>query len=180
MSRVIVSSITAGPTRTAADTAVASPAESAIVLPSGYFKAGMSHRFTIAGKLTSVVTTPGVFTLIVKLGTVSAFTTGAVLLDTVATHTDMPFRCIIETTCRIIGASTTAKLIGAGVLYSENILGSPASPPKAGAVALLPWNTAPVVGTGFDSTVTNILTIHSTQTVATGSLTIEQYIVEEL
>jgi len=170
-------SITAGPTRTAADTAVCSPADSPVVIEAGQIIAGTKLRIRAAGKLTTVLTTPGVIQFLVKMGSITVFDGGAVLGDTVATHTDMPFVLEIDLDCRTAGAGTTAKFIGTGLLFSENILGSPAAPPKAGAVALLPWNTAPAVGTGFDSTIANILTLHSTQTVATGFLTVEQYAV---
>lgn len=173
-------SLTAGPTRTAADTAVCSPADSPVVLEAGQITLGTKLRIRLAGKLTTVITTPGVIQFLVKFGSITVFDGGAVLGDTVATHTDKPFVCLLELDCRVIGASTTAKMIGSGLLFSESILGTVVTSPTADAVAVLPWNTAPVVGTGFDSTIANILTVHSTQTVATGSLTVEQWTVEQI
>ena len=171
---------TSGPARTAADTAVCSPADCALVLDANQITLGTILRIRAAGKLSTVITTPGVIQFLVKFGAVTVFDTGAVLGDTVAAHSNEPFVLELELTCRTVGAGTTAKMIGTGRLTSESILGVPASMPKANAVATLPWNTAPVVGTGFDSTNTIILTLHSTQTVATGSLTIEQYTVEQI
>lgn len=173
-------SITAGPARTAADTAVCTPADSPVVIEAGQIIAGTKLRLRLAGKVTTVITTPGVIQFLVKLGTTTVFDAGAVLGDTVAAHTDKPFVCEIELDCRVAGAGTTGKIIGTGLLFSESILGVTAAMPKAVAVATLPWNAAPAVGTGFDSTVANILTVHSTQTVATGSLTVEQWTVEQI
>jgi hypothetical protein len=170
----------AGPTRTAADTAVCSPSDSAVVVDANQIALGTILRIRIAGKISTVITTPGVIQFLVKFGTITVFDSGAVLGDTVAAHTDKPFILEIELTCRSVGAGTAAKFIGTGKLISESILGVPATMPKASASAALPWNAAPAVGTGFDSTVANILTVHSTQTVATGSLTVEQYTVEQI
>jgi hypothetical protein len=173
-------SITAGPTRTAADTAVCSPADSPVVIEAGQIIAGTKLRIRLAGKVSTVITTPGVIQFLVKFGSITVFDSGAVLGDTVVAHTDKPFVCEMELDCRVAGASTTAKFIGTGILFSESILGVPATMPKANAVAVLPWSAAPAVGTGFDSTIANILTVHSTQTVATGSLTVEQWTVEQI
>lgn len=171
---------TAGPTRTAADTAVCSPADCAIVLDANQITLGTILRIRASGKLSTVITTPGVIQFLVKFGAITVFDTGAVLGDTVAAHSNMPFTLDLSIVCQSVGASTSAKFMpGPCFLFSESILGVPASMPKANAVAALPWNTTPALGTGFDSTVTNILTLHSTQTVATGSLTVLTYSVEQ-
>jgi hypothetical protein len=44
----------------------------------------------------------------------------------------------------------------------------------------VPYNTAPVVGAGFDSTIANALDFRFTQTVATGSMTVHQFLIEQL
>lgn len=116
-----------------------------------------------------------------KFGIITVFDTGAILLDTVAAHAALPFVLRGELECRAAGAGTTAKFMPKGWTYtSEGILGVPATQPTAGATAALPWATAPVLGTGFDSTVDNILTLHSTQTVATGELIVQGYTVEQI
>jgi hypothetical protein len=40
---------------------------------------------------------------------------------------------------------------------------------------MLPWNAAPAVGGNFDATVSNLLDLFFTQTVATGSITLHQF-----
>lgn len=55
----------------------------------------------------------------------------------------------------------------------------PATGPGPGG-AMVPFNTAPVVGTGFDSTVANAMDFRWTQTVATGSMTMHQFLIEQL
>lgn len=46
--------------------------------------------------------------------------------------------------------------------------------------ATLPWNTAPVVGTGFNSQSALTLDFFFTQTVATGSMIVHQFCIEQL
>jgi hypothetical protein len=45
---------------------------------------------------------------------------------------------------------------------------------------MLPVGTAPTAGNGFDSTASQAVDLFFTQTVATGSLTLHQYILESL
>jgi hypothetical protein len=72
-------------------------------------------------------------------------------------------------------------LIGQGYWLSEaNILVPlPATGPGPGG-QLVPYNTAPVVGTGFDSTAALALNFYFTQTAATGSMTMHQFLIEQL
>jgi len=104
----------------------------------------------------------------------------AILLDTVASHTNVGWSLDVVLTCRAFGSGTSANLMGQGTWTCEDILGVPAVAPKGVLSAMLPWNTAPVVGTGFNSQVANTLDMFFTQTVATGSMTVHQYIVESL
>jgi hypothetical protein len=177
---LIVQAITDGPTLTAAAAASCLPTPNVITLPNNYWEAGKQWRVTLCGRMSSVITTPGTARFDIRIGGVIAWDSLAVLLDTVAGHTNMPFRLEVFLTCRTIGAGTASTLFGMGLLYYEGILGTPAASPKAGAVAMLPWNTAPVVGTGFNNTLANSLDIFFTQTVATGSMTVHQYQIEEI
>jgi hypothetical protein len=46
--------------------------------------------------------------------------------------------------------------------------------------AMLPWNAAPALGTGFDNTISAALDCFFTQTAASGSLTVHSYFVEAI
>ncbi len=179
--RITPINTTDGPTRTAADTAVCSPADCATVIEANQIQVGTRLRFRVSGTLASVITTPGVARFLVKMGIITVFDTLAILLDTVAAHAALPFVLIIELECRVAGAGTTAKFMPVGCTFtSEAILGVPASQPTAGATVALPWAAAPALGTGFDSTIANILTLHSTQTVDTGEVIVQGYCVEQI
>ena len=127
------------------------------------------------GRISSVITTPGTalfdFALGASLGT-AVMSSGAILLDTVAPHTNVGWILKLEGTVRAIG--TAANIFWQGTWTCEDILGVAAIAPKAAAVAILPWNAAPAVGANFDSTVAQLMDLNFTQTVATGSCQLHQ------
>jgi hypothetical protein len=55
---------------------------------------------------------------------------------------------------------------------SEAVIASPLPTVGGSGEVLLPYNTAPVVGAGFTSVVSNQFDLFFTQTVATGSITL--------
>jgi hypothetical protein len=82
-------------------------------------------------------------------------------------------------TCRALGSGNTATILGQGRWTSEAGVGGGASTGLA-SVFMLPYNTVPVVGAGFDSTIANALDLFFTQTVTTGAMTLHEYLAEEL
>lgn len=153
------------------------PAASKYTLPANFFDSTKKLlRITASGRISSVITTPGTARFDVRFGSTVVFDSLAILLDSVAAHTDVGWYLEILLSCRAIGAS--ANLIGQGKWVCEDILGTPASQPKAAAVAILPWASAPAVGSNFDSTAAQVVDVQFTQTVTTGSLKLHQYMLE--
>lgn len=149
------------------------PAAAKFVLPANYWQIGRKLKISAHGRISSVITTPGTARFDVRMGATVVFDGLAVLLDTVAAHTNVAWKLDIELTCRAIG--TSANFMGVGQWTCEDILGVPATAPKGVLTAMLPWNTAPVVGANFDSTATQIVDLFFTQTVATGACLLHQY-----
>lgn len=175
----LVNSQIDGATLTAAAAASCIPAAAKFTLPANFFdQIGKAIRITAWGKISSVITTPGIARFDARLTGTVVFDGLAVLLDTVAAHTNVGWKLEITLTCRAIG--TAGNLQGQGAWFCEDILGTPASSPKGALQAMLPWNSAPAVGANFDTTIAQVLDLFFTQTVATGSLTVQQYIVESL
>jgi hypothetical protein len=174
----LVSSQVDGPTLTAAAAATAIPPAALITIPAGWWQIGRVLKVTAQGRISCVVTTPGTARFQVRQSAVSVFDSGALNLNIVAKVT-VPFWLEIIMTCRAIGNGTSANLMGQGAFQSEAVVGSPL-PAAGGNGSLLCPVGAPAVGTGFDSTIANILDLFFTQTVATGSMTIHQYKVESL
>lgn len=102
--------------------------------------------------LSNIVTTPGTMNFQVKIGTVIAFDTGAIILTTTA-HTTLPLYLKILLTCRSIGNGVLTTLMGQAMLQGTMIQqsGAAAADPVGGGSVMAPA-TAPAVGTGFDNT----------------------------
>lgn len=163
-----------GTPHTAASSVSVIPPSAVFTLPANFFRnIGQQLIIEAAGRISSVITTPGVCRFDVRLGGTVVFDGLAVLLDTVAAHTDVGWKLRIVLTCREIGP--TANLMGEGTFVCEDILGTPAGAPKGSLTAMLPWNSAPAVGNNFDSTVANPVDLFHTQTVTSGSITVHQF-----
>jgi hypothetical protein len=152
------------------------PAAAKYTLPANFFDAiGRQLLIRASGRISSLITTPGTARYDIRFGSTVVFDGLAILLDSVAAHSNVGWFLEILLTCRAVGQSTTATLMGQGVWTCENLLGVPATAPKGVLSAILPWNSAPAVGTGFDSTASQAVDMFFTQTAATGSMTVHQY-----
>ena len=179
--QTLISGSVDGPTLTAAAAASCIPTPSRIILPNNFFSVGDVLRIKMAGRISCAVTTPGTARFDVRLGpsgTIIAFDTGALNLNIVA-KTTVPWWLEILLTVRAVGSGTASNLMGCGQFISEAVVGAPLPSAGGNGVLTVPVGT-PVVGTGFDNTAANALDVFFTQTVATGSLTVHQYLVESL
>jgi hypothetical protein len=111
---------------------------------------------------------------------ISVFTPAAMQLNATV-NTNAAWELEVMLTCRAIGNGTQANLMGTGRFTSRSLLNAPAVGTTLGVgVALLP-DTAPVVGTGFDSAdVTNVLDLTATFSLTGNSIQLHQYEVTDL
>lgn len=126
-------------------------------VPAKYFeRIGKGLRLRATGRMSNVVTTPGTLNLYLRFGAIDVWDSGAMALNIVA-KTSVPWVLELELFARAIGQTTVANLMGIGIFASESVVGSPV--PTAGGAGehILPFNTAPVVGAGFDSTVPQLV-----------------------
>jgi hypothetical protein len=137
-----------------------------ISLPPGFFQVGSTLEINIVAGISNRVTGPDSFTVQVMVGSVIAFTSGAVNLTTTA-HTTIPCFIKILLTCRSVGNGTLATLMGqsfmSGIMVCQ---GASVADNAAGSGNAMAPNTAPAVGTGFDSTVANTLDLFVAQSVS--------------
>lgn len=145
-------------------------------LPSNFFYyIGQKIRVRAKGRVSNIVTTPGTLTLDVRLGTVASpiivFNGGAMALNVTA-QTNATWEAEFDLVCRAIGTGTAANLMGTGKFCSRSLVGSPAVAAGSPGVALLP-DTAPVVGTGFDSTLTHVVDFFATWSIANAGNSIQ-------
>lgn len=143
------------------------------VLPANFFdKPGKSLRLMAAGRMSTVVTTPGTLTLDVRMGSsIIAFNGGAMNLNVTA-QTNAAWWLEVLLTCRTTGSGVLATVIGTGIFTSRGLIGSPALAAGYAPGALLP-DTAPVVGSGFDSTTTQTVDLFATWSIANAANSIQ-------
>jgi hypothetical protein len=177
--QVIASSYTDGPTLTAAAAASCLPTYVPTTLPAGYWQIGRIWRVTFTGRLSLAVTTPGTVRWDIRLGGVVAADTLAVLGNIVA-KTNVSYVLTGLLTCRAVGSGTSANIMNQWNLTTEAIINTAVPTTGPGGGYALPWNTAPVVGTGFNSQSALTLDAFFTQTVATGSQTLHQFVIEQM
>lgn len=177
--QVIASSYTDGPTLTAAAAASCLPTYVPTTLPAGYWQIGRIWRVTFTGRLSVAVTTPGTLRWDIRLGGVVAADTLAVLGNIVA-KTNVGYVLTGLLTCRAVGSGTSANIMNQWNLTTEAIINTAVPTTGPGGGYALPWNTAPVVGSGFNSQSALTLDAFFTQTVATGSQTLHQFVIEQL
>lgn len=163
-------------------TALAGASAGLITVPANFFQPGKSlHIFGQAG-VSNRVTGPDTFTAQVMVGAVIAFTTGAINLTTTA-HTTIPAWFDILLTCRANGNGTLATLIGQSKWQGQMIAQAASLADNAGGTGnCMAPNTAPAVGTGFDSTVAQTIDFFVAQSVsnAGNGFQIQQYCVVAL
>lgn len=160
------------------------PAAARYTLPASYMAIGRQFRILATGRLSNIVTTPGTLTLDVRMGPSSnivVFNGGAMQLSTTA-HTNVPWWFEATLTCRAIGASTTANLMGQARVTSQALSLTAVADSTTTPATLLAPNTAPAVGTGFDSTVAMVVDLFATFSInnAGNSIQLHQYSLEAL
>lgn len=144
-----------------------------VTIPTYFFdRVGKRLRIVLSGQISTVVTTPGTLTLDVRFGSVIVFNGGAMTLNTTA-KTNVGWILTLDLYSRALGSGTSANVIGQGSWQSEAVIAS-AAPTAGGASShILPYNTAPVVGTGFDSTSAQSIDVFGTWSVANASNSIQ-------
>lgn len=149
------------------------PPAARLTLPSNFFSiVGKKLRVKARGRISTF--TSGTLTLAINLGTVASpiivFVSQAITMT--ASQTNLTFDLEVDLVCRSIGSGTAATLMGSGRLLCA-AAGNP--------VTLLPAS-APAVGTGFDSTITNVLDFFATWSVsnAANSIQVHDFEVESV
>ena len=150
-------------------------------LPANYLFAGKMLRVRATGRVSTLVTSPGTLSLDLRFGSVAVFGGGAMTLNTTA-QTNVNWIYDVILTVRAVGSSTSANVLGQGVWMSHAVIGASAIGTAGAGVQMLPYNTAPAVGTGFDSTAAQAVDLFATWSVAnaSNSITCHQFIIEDL
>lgn len=143
------------------------------LIPAGYFDSkGKRIVFEFSGQISNRVTGPDTFKFKFYLGSVVVLDTGLIPLNIVA-KTNVHWHLTGELVCQAFGATTTTTLFPKGCRFtSESVIGSPAATAGGHGTLLLPFNTAPVAGTGFDNNPSYSFDLKGIHSVANASNTI--------
>lgn len=138
------------------------PYQGRFTLPAGFFDViGKSIRIKALGQINTTSVAPGTITWSVAFGTVAApiyvFTSQAI--TTIVSAVNLTYELEINMVCRSVA---TANATGAFMLSGGRLFTSAAS---TNTVQLLP-NSSPTTGTGFDSTITNVVDLQAAWSVA--------------
>lgn len=154
------------------------PASAIATIPAGTLQIGSLLKVKLRGRISTVVTTPGTLTLDMRLGNVIISAFGAMALNTVA-QVNASFEAELEAVVRSLGAGVVATAMCTGRFVSRAVIGSPAAGAGGAGVLMLP-DTAPAVGTGFDSTAAQAVNVFGTWSVANAanSIQVHQALVE--
>jgi len=157
------------------------PASAKFSFPANVLQIGTAIRYTMTGQVSNVATTPGTLTLDLRIGAVIAFNSAAMQMSTTA-HTTLPLWWDVLLTCRAIGASTSANLMGQSRCTGQMISATAVADSTTTHGTLLAPNAAPAVGTGFDSTAAALIDNFATFSVSTSAtnITSQQAVLELL
>jgi hypothetical protein len=166
--QTLVTAQVAGPTLSGFTTAATIlPTQAIYTLPANFFNnAGQMLKMKAWGQISSF--TSGTFTFNASMGTlaapISVWTPGAI--TTVASLTNQTWELEVDMVVRSVGSGTAATILGVGRMTSSILTGSTSA---AQALSWLLPSTAPVVGTGFDSTITNVVNLFCACSVSNAS-----------
>lgn len=153
------------------------PAAAKFSLPANTLMIGSVLRVKAVGRITTVVTIPGLLTLDVRFGASTVqFTSNSIALNVVA-QTNATWLYEAMLTCRGIGSAAT--ILGTGSFTSRASINAPAVGTTNGVGVVPLPDTAPTVGTAFDSTAAQVVDFFGTwSTNNANSIQVHQYTLE--
>lgn len=140
----------------------------------GFFDAkGKRLIYDFSGQISNRVTGPDTFKFQIYLDSVAVWSSGLIPLNIVA-KTNVHWHLAGELVCQAFGASTSTTLFPKGCYFeSESVIGSPAATAGGCGRLLLPFNTAPAAGTGFDNGPSHLFDIRGTHSVSNAGNSIQ-------
>jgi hypothetical protein len=128
-----------------------------VQLPPNWWYVGKRVRVTVRGALSNIVTTPGTVAFQIMMGNIVVWTSGNIQMNATA-HVLLPFELVVDLRCDSIGSGAVAKLFGMGTLkgIQFTLTAGQVDATNTPGCFQVPV-TAPAVGTGFDSTIANLI-----------------------
>lgn len=150
------------------------PGQAKFTLPANFLSdIGQCLRIRAMGRISNIVTTPGTLTFRVKINStpIAVASSGALALNTTA-KTNVTWILDWDLILRSVGSGTAATFMHSGSWQSESVIGSAAAGSGGADSHIIPAS-APAVGTGFDSTVANLVDLTAQWSVSNASNSIQ-------
>jgi hypothetical protein len=146
------------------------PAAAKFTMPANYLKVGDVIRVRASGRISTVVTTPGTLTLDIRSGSSTVIFNGGAMNLNVTAQTNASWWYDAYLTVRAVG--TSANVLGTAQWSSRAIVGS-AAVAAGGVPSIILPDTAPAVGSNFDSTTSFVIDMFGTWSVANAANSIQ-------
>lgn len=169
-SEVLFTTDVDGPALTAAARAAALTAPFFTFPPHYFNRIGQVIELEASGRISNVITTPGTARFDVAFGGTAIMDGLAVPLNLVA-KTNVHWK--VRFWAKLATKGSSANFKWQGEFTSEAVVGSPLPSAGGSGTILLPYNTASAASANFDSSASQQIVLYFTQTVATGSMTVE-------
>lgn len=142
-------------------------------LGAGRLRIGAVLAFEFSGRISTVVTTPGTLSLAFRLTSTDVFASAGIPLNVVA-QTNVHWCLKGELIVRAVGLTTVTTFFPKGCQFiSRAVVGSSAAGTAGVGMELLPYNTAPAVGTGIDFSVSQPVDFLATWSVSNAANSIQ-------
>lgn len=151
------------------------PPHAKFTVPAGFFAVGKVLRVNLWGRISNAAS--AALTLDIRFGSTVVFNGGSMTLNATS-KSNVSWRAIMMLTCRSVGQSTSATMLGTGDFCSEAALSSAAGT----ANDMMMPASSPAVGTGFDSTAAQAVDVFATwgAASASNSIQVHQYSLEAM
>ena len=146
-------------------------------IPAAALQIGSIIKILLRGRVSTIATTPGTLTFDMRFGSIIISALGALNLNTTA-QTNASFELELLATIRALGTGTAANALVTARFISRDLIGSVAVAAGGDGAIILP-DTAPAVGTGFDSTIALPIDVFATWSLNNAnSIQVHQSIIE--
>ena len=142
-------------------------------LPAGALQISSLVKISLRGRISTVVTTPGTLTFDLRFGGVIISSLGALNLNATA-QTNASWSLDLLAVIRALGTGSTANALVTGVFTSRALIGNAAAA-AGGVTSMVLPDTAPAVGTGFDSSVSQAVNVFATWSVANAANSVQTH-----
>ena len=142
-------------------------------MPAGALQVGSTLKLLLRGRISTLTAAPGTLTFDMRIGGIVISSLGALALNVTA-QVNAIYELELLAVIRALGTVTAANAMVTGRFTSRALVGS-VVPANGGDMIIVIPDTAPVVGPGFDSTISMPVNVFATWSIASASNSIQTH-----